>query len=123
MQTELESLIGIQSFRAIVPVPCGHSASGMCLSRAIALALGRRIGLPVIQALRLAPAHGSSHPKTNARRPPMRLNRTLDGPVLIVDDVATSGQHIEEACRLLRPVAGAAFALVWIGGDSDQPDE
>lgn len=123
MQAEIESLLGIQSFRAIVPVPCGHSPPELCLSRAIALALGRRLQMPVIEALRLAPMRGSSHPKTNTKRPPMRLNRALDGPVLIIDDVATSGQHIEEACRLLRPAAGAALAMVWIGGDADQDED
>lgn len=123
MQGELESLIGTQSFRAIVPVPCGHSAPELCLSRAIALALGRLLHMPVIEALRIEQSAGGSHPKTNAKRAPMRLNRTLDGPVLVVDDVATSGQHIEEACRLLRTDGGSALAMAWIGGDADQSEE
>ena len=95
------------------------TGAGGGIGRAIALALGRLLRLPVIEALRLPPMSGSSHPKTNVRRPRMRLNRALDGPVLIIDDVATSGQHMEEACRLLRPVAGAALAIAWIGGDTD----
>jgi hypothetical protein len=123
IRTEVEALVGLNAFRAIVPVPCGHSGTGTCLSRAVAMALGRMLGLPVIEALRLPVMRGSSHPKTNTRRPRMRLNRALEGPVLVVDDVATSGQHIEEACRLLRPVAGTALAIVWIGGDADDPAE
>jgi len=34
--------------------------------------------------------------------------------VLLIDDVATSGAHIEEAAMLLRAAAPAVLPLVWI---------
>jgi hypothetical protein len=41
----------------------------------------------------------------------------VSGPVLLVDDVSTSGAHIEEAVELLRPHANMVFAVAWISGD------
>ena len=124
LHADLAALFGAAAFRAVIPVPCGHSSARGCLSHAIALELGQRINLPVIAALAMPPLAGSSHPKTNARRPPMTLQRAIEGPVLLVDDVATSGRHIEEACQLLRAGAGSVLAMAWIGGDvtNDEDD-
>ena len=47
----------------------------------------------------------------------MTLVEKVPGPVILVDDVATSGAHVEEAVKLLRPVCGAVLAVVWISGD------
>ena len=49
----------------------------------------------------------------------MRLAKIVDGPAIVIDDVATSGAHIEEALRLLKPAAGTVFAVAWIGGTQD----
>jgi len=40
--------------------------------------------------------------------------RAFDGPVLLVDDVATSGSHVELSTKALRKVAPAVFPIVWI---------
>ncbi len=81
---------------------------------------GAHPGLPVAHALAMSHEPGSSHPKTNAKRAPMRLAAPVEGPVLLVDDVATSGRHIEEASLLLRAqTAGAVLAVAWIGGSAD----
>ena len=45
---EVTNLLGVSAFKAIVPIPCGHSKSETCLSVEIARALGANIGLPVI---------------------------------------------------------------------------
>lgn len=118
MAAEIESFVGAAAFRAIVPVPCGHTREGPCLSVEIARALAAELGLPVVQAFMTAPLPGRSHPKTNARRPPLTLVRPLTEPALLVDDVATSGAHIEEAVKALKPLAGAVLPIVWISGDS-----
>ncbi|MBL8590769.1 MAG: PAS domain-containing protein [Methylobacteriaceae bacterium] len=117
LEEEARSLIGVAAFRAVVPVPCGHSA-GPCLSVEIARALAAAIGAPVVQALIAPRRSGVSHPKDNARRPPLTLSRPVSEPLILVDDVATSGSHLEEAAQLLRPHCGALLAIAWIGGDS-----
>jgi predicted amidophosphoribosyltransferase len=116
---DVRSLFGSQGFRAVVPMPCSHSAQGRCLSIAIGQALARDLDLPLVHALAIAPRKGSSHPKENAARAPMALAAPVEGPVLLIDDVATSGQHIEEATRLLRANGASVLALAWIGGDAD----
>jgi predicted amidophosphoribosyltransferase len=118
MLDEITALIGGQAFRGIVPVPCGNSGLDNCLSRHIALALARKLSLPVIDALRLPAGKGGSHPRKNAKRPRMQVSRVPEGPVLVVDDVATSGEHMEEACRKLREKGCAVLGIAWIGGNS-----
>ncbi len=118
---DVSALFGAGGFRAVVPMPCGHSGPETCLSAAIARSLARILSLPVAHALAMSQEPGSSHPKTNAKRAPMRLAAPVEGPVLLVDDVATSGRHIEEASQLLRsqgPGCGV-LAVAWIGGSAD----
>jgi PAS domain-containing protein len=115
---EARNLVGFGAFKAIVPMPCGHSEPGSCLSLEIARALSAQIGLPVVTALACTPQKGVSHPKENAKRPPLMLAAKLAEPALLVDDVATSGAHMEEAIKLLKPHCGAVLALAWIGGDA-----
>ncbi len=119
MRDDVRSLFGAGSFRAVVPMPCGHSQPGRCLSEEIAKALARELSLPVAHALSLPRQEGASHPKTNTRRAPMTLLSPVEGPVLLVDDVSTSGQHIEEAAKLLRGSGAGVLSIAWIGGDAD----
>ncbi|MCA3560168.1 MAG: hypothetical protein IOC82_03960 [Aestuariivirga sp.] len=115
MAGEINHFVGLSAFKFIVPVPCGNSAGDSCLSLEIARSLGSLTGLPVLSCLSLPRGGGSSHPKNNVRRARMSLTETISGPALLVDDVATSGSHIEEATRLLRPTCGAVLAVAWIG--------
>jgi PAS domain S-box-containing protein len=118
---EVSNLFGRAGFKAIVPVPCSHSAERNCLSLEIARSLGAELSLPVVQAFLPQTDQGSSHPKKNARRKPLALARVIAEPVLLVDDVATSGAHIEEAVKLLKPTCRAVMAIAWIGSDSSKP--
>lgn len=113
-------LVGVAAFRSVVPVPCGHSGgAGLeCLSVGIARSLGRQLGLPMVQALRSEPRQGRSHPRKNAARPPLTLTHTVQGPVILVDDVATSGAHLHDAAELLKPGSGGVLPVAWIGGDA-----
>jgi PAS domain S-box-containing protein len=115
---EVESLFGKAGFKAIVPMPCGHSRGDSCLSLEVARALGAELSLPVIPAFIPQPLKGASHPKENAKRPPLALAHIIDQPVLLIDDVATSGAHIEEAVKLLKPTCKAVMAIAWISGDA-----
>jgi predicted amidophosphoribosyltransferase len=122
MRDDIRSLFGSGGFRAVVPMPCGHSAPGRCLSEAIATALAKELGLPAVHALSLAVEAGSSHPKANAKRAPMKLLTPVEGPVLLIDDVATSGRHNEEASLLLRGGGASVLAIAWIGGDAEKDE-
>jgi predicted amidophosphoribosyltransferase/PAS domain-containing protein len=117
LKIEIENLFGKAAFKAIVPMPCGHSRADSCLSLEIARALGLEFSLPVIQAFIPQRAKGVSHPKNNLKRLPLALARIIEEPVLLVDDVATSGAHIEEAVGLLKPTCRAVMAIAWIGGN------
>ena len=80
--------------------------------------LGAILKMPVVQAFANVPLKGSSHPKENARRPGLLLKRAVSEPVLLVDDVATSGAHLEEAAKLLRPHCRAVLPIAWISGNA-----
>ena len=112
---EVNGLVGTSAFKFIVPVPCSNSCESSCLSLEIARSLSSLTGLPVLRCISLPQGGGSSHPRKNARRPRMSLVEKVSGPALLVDDVATSGSHLEEATKLLRPSCGAVMAVAWIG--------
>lgn len=106
---------GRKAFDTVVPVPCGHSGSD-CLSRQISIAVAQQIGATQVDAFAPLKVRGSSHPRTNTTRPKMELCRPVKGRVLLVDDIASSGSHIEEAVRMLREIADSVVAVCWIGG-------
>lgn len=41
----------------------------------------------------------------------------VDGPILVVDDVATSGAHLEQALAAIRAAGHPGVGAVWISGD------
>jgi hypothetical protein len=60
---------------------------------------------------------GSSHPKEFRKLPPLTWqDAPPPGLVLLVDDVATSGWHLEEALTALRAAGHLALGLAWISG-------
>jgi len=118
MEEAVNRIIGRTAFGAVVAMPCGRSSPAHCLSSRVAERLAARLNLPLVAALESERRPGASHPRDNARRPPMRLVDAVTVPVLLIDDVATSGRHLEEATALLQPTSGAVFSIAWIGGDS-----
>jgi phosphoribosylpyrophosphate synthetase len=114
-------LHGGEVFDAVVPVPSSRGRLGNGFSERIARAVARKTNSEFIAALAIAPTTGNSHPRKNAKRPAMRRLADLASKiVLIVDDVATSGSHIEEATRLVRESARSSFAIAWIGGNAEK---
>ncbi len=106
-------IAGKSAFDAITAVPCGHSGPD-CLSCKLAAAVAALLNLPFRPVFDQIDVKGSSHPKTNARRPKMRLNDPAPGRYLLIDDVATSGAHISEATNLLRAAGSTVLPLVYI---------
>jgi predicted amidophosphoribosyltransferase len=117
IQSFVQTALGGRFFGAIVPMPCSHSTDEACLSARIAKRLAQRMDTHAMMALGLTRKPGSSHPMENLRRPPMCLLSVVKQPILLVDDIATSGRHIEEAVSLLRSNAGAVFAVAWLSGE------
>ena len=75
------------------------------------------LGLPFVEAFRDRLIKGSSHPKEFERLPPLQwASPPASGVVLVVDDLSTSGWHLEEALTLLRGRGLAAAGIAWIGG-------
>lgn len=111
-------VFGAKQFAAVAPIPCGHSRSVNCLSVLLARAVAARLRTPMIETFEPMPSPGVSHPRENLKRDSLRLRVPAPGPLLLLDDVATSGQHIGEAQSLLLPSAGVVHSLVWIGGDA-----
>ena len=97
----------------VTNVACGHGGPN-CFARELAEEVAIRASLPFIDAFAAMPVKGSSHPRTNLRRPAMQVVAVPAGPVLLIDDVATSGAHISEATRLLRDQGCTAFPVAWI---------
>jgi predicted amidophosphoribosyltransferase len=98
----------------VVPVPCGHSGNN-CLSQRLGRALAEELGIKSVDAFEpIETAKGSSHPKKNSKRGSMRLKEPIDQPVILVDDVATSGSHIDEAATALRPHVSSVWPVAWI---------
>jgi hypothetical protein len=98
----------------VVGVRCGHSGPG-CLSERLAKALAKILGIKAVDAFApIDPIPGSSHPKKNAARPPLKLANPVTQPVILVDDVATTGDHLDEAARVLRRAAPSVWPVVWI---------
>jgi hypothetical protein len=117
MREAVEFIFGVTAFGAVVAVPSGHSPPEQDLSVQVAEILALQLDLPAIRALACEPRAGASDPLDSARRPPIRLALDPGQPVLLVDYVATSGRHLEEAAALLRPTCGSVFTLAWIGGE------
>jgi len=103
-------------FRSVVPIACGHSRRPDCLSFRIASALAEMTGIALVGAFAPRYLTGGSHPKEFRDIPPLDMVRRPDGPVLVVDDISTSGFHMEEALGRLRAEGLAAMGIVMVAG-------
>jgi hypothetical protein len=109
----IRSTYGRLDHGVVVPVPCGHSGPG-CLTERLAQAVALKLGIPLVTVFECLPVKGSSHPKTNVKRPKMRrTGAAVNGSVILIDDVATSGAHIKEAAEMMAE-ASAVWPVVWI---------
>jgi hypothetical protein len=116
MLLEVDKLMGLEAIETIVPVPSSGSGTQEGLSVMIAMRIGEILGKPVARALAAKVQRKSSHPKNNVTRPPIRVVEEITTTALVVDDVATSGRHMEEALTLLRKTSKGVLGVAWIGG-------
>jgi hypothetical protein len=112
----VRQLRGDRAADAVTCVPCGHSRRPDCLGKQIAQAVSEALGLPFRQVFADRPCSGVSHPKEFARLPPLEQIAEPLASMIVVDDLATSGWHVEESLTALRRLGASASAFVWITG-------
>lgn len=115
--TVLRRLRGDWADHAVAPVPCGHSGTRDCFGKRLAEQVAEALGAGFVQLWEDRPVAGVSHPARNARLPGLDWIARPPGPVLVVDDVATTGAHLEEALGAARTAGVPALGAVWISGD------
>lgn len=104
-----------KSFNAIVPVPCGNTGSNICFSTRLARSVAHLTELPYIEAFPHSGLTGGSgpHKAKLVCLPPPTIETS--GPVLLVDDVVTTGTHLERYATALKNAGVAAFSIAWVG--------
>jgi pyrimidine operon attenuation protein/uracil phosphoribosyltransferase len=104
-----------KTFDAIVPVPCGSSGRADCLSVEIANQLAMLLNADFENVLIAGKVPKSaSHPAKSANLQPYKLSKPIKGRILLVDDVATSGRHLELARDALIDAGCDVNTMVWI---------
>jgi hypothetical protein len=101
--------------RHVVPIPGGSSGDAHCLSVLLAQEVAANLNIPFRDVLRPQIRKGKSAPIKSANLKPYELTANVDGPILVVDDVSSSGTHMELAVNALRNVASAVYGIAWIG--------
>lgn len=114
--TVVHQLRGERAADAITNVPCGHSRRPDCLGKQIAQAVAAVLGLPFRQIFADRFCSGVSHPREFSRLPPLEPIADPCPSMILIDDLATSGWHVEESLTALRSLGASASAIVWITG-------
>lgn len=108
---------GEQVIRSVVPVPPGSSGGSESLSTRIGAEVARQLGARYCNVLQqIGPVElGRSSPRKSARHGGYTLTGQPEGPILVVDDVASSGRHIELAVKTCKQIPGVAvYAITWV---------
>lgn len=114
----VRQMFGSPRFGCVMPVPAGHSKTEECLSVLIARCVAEKIDVPFVDGLAGDRRRGTSHPRKSARlsAPELKTAEKFDS-VLLLDDVASSGRHIELAVKTLQKIGEHITAIAWIGPD------
>lgn len=109
-------LFGDHPADGVTNVPCGHSCRSDCFGKRLAQSVAKNLEIQFVQIFADRPSSGVSHPKQSSNVTPLRRIGTPPGSLLLVDDLATSGQHLEESTLALRKLGVPASAMAWISG-------
>jgi hypothetical protein len=112
----VRQLSGARAADVITCVLCGHSRRPDCFGKQIAEAVALSLSLPFVQVFADRFCSGVSHPKEFDKLPPLQQVADPASTIILVDDLATSGWHVEESLTALRRLWSSGSAFVWIGG-------
>lgn len=98
-------------------VPVGHSCRPDSFAVQLAAGVAQRLDLSFAKLFADRFVSGSSHPKEFRKLPPVEMvERPEQRQIYLIDDVSTSGWHLEESMTALRASGYAVQSAVWIGG-------
>jgi hypoxanthine-guanine phosphoribosyltransferase len=101
--------------RTVVPIPPGSSGDANSFSVMLAQEIAIELNVTFCNALESQGQRGKSAPIKSAKLKPYSLKETVTGPILIIDDVASSGAHMELAIKALQQHSKAVYGVAWIG--------
>ena len=111
---QIEKIYG-KLFTHVVPIPGGSSGREASLSAAVAEIVAKKLGITLKNILRQpAVNQGKSHPKKSVTLQPYTTTEELSGNILVLDDVASSGRHIELAMQAIKKHSNYCTAVVWV---------
>lgn len=113
----LQILFGRLTGWTVTTVPVGHSRRPDSFAVQLATGVASRLDLPFLKVFADRFVSGVSHPKEFAKLPALNPVADIATPILLVDDVATSGWHLEEALAHLRTKGLPVLATAWISGN------
>jgi len=80
-----------------------------------------KLGRPFLKILADRFVTGVRHPKKFEKLPALEvIAHPAERTVILIDDVATSGWHMEEALLRLRAKGFVAISVVWLRGTVDR---
>lgn len=116
--TIIRQLVGGIPAHAVTCPPCGHSRRPDCFGARLARRVAEALEVSFIQVFADRPCGGTSHPRQSAQLRPLTQIGVVPSSIIVVDDLATSGRHLEEMVLALRQLGSAASAFAWISGYS-----
>jgi len=112
----LRKMIGPATGWTVTNIPCGHSQRPDCFGKRLSAAVAQQLGIVHLEVWADRFCTGSSHPKEFAKLGPLEWIAAPTSAMIVIDDVATSGWHMEEALTALRNRDITALGVVWISG-------
>ena len=114
----MSGLFGKPSDILVTSIPCGHSRVANCFSTRLGQSVAAALGLPFEPVWAHRFLNGSSHPTQSRKLPPLKRLFDPVGPVIVIDDIISTGTHMEQALLDLRRTGNVASGFAWISGST-----